>query len=177
MTRRRATGSAPAGFTLLEIVVALALLGLLVVSAQAVLTDRLAADLGLYERRGTLRDLVLDRAQEARLLFREDATLSNLPGVRSSPRSCYPSIPIRVGNQTISSQGVLVREDPVPGQRAGEFVRETFVCQARLPSGTSYREYLRVTVTACARRDWDAAAQRCPPEPRSVQTTIVVAPQ
>ena len=117
---RRAT----AGFTLLEIVVALALLGLLVVSAQAVLTDRLAADLGLYERRGTLRDLVLDRAQEVRLRYRQDATLGNLPGSRGTPRPCYPDIPIQVGAQTIRSQGVVIRDNPVAGGRAGEFVRE-----------------------------------------------------
>jgi prepilin-type N-terminal cleavage/methylation domain-containing protein len=51
------------GFTLIEILVAMVLLGFAVLGAQAVLTDRLIGDVGREDTRATGRQLVEDRLQ------------------------------------------------------------------------------------------------------------------
>lgn len=67
------------GFTLIEVLVALAVLGFAVLGAQAIVTDRLAQNVGRVDYRTTARQLVEDRLQQAQTepRYNELATLLN----------------------------------------------------------------------------------------------------
>jgi prepilin-type N-terminal cleavage/methylation domain-containing protein len=58
------SASPRAGFTLIEVLVAMALLGFAVLGAQAVVTDRLARNVGNVDQRSVARQLVEDRLQQ-----------------------------------------------------------------------------------------------------------------
>ncbi len=57
-------GGSRSGFTLIEVLVAMALLGFAMLGAQAVVTDRLARNVGRVDYRVTARQLVEDRLQQ-----------------------------------------------------------------------------------------------------------------
>lgn len=64
------------GFTLIEVVVAMTILGFAVLGLQAVVTDRLLQDVGREEARATARQLVDDRLS----LVQSEPEYAQIPG-------------------------------------------------------------------------------------------------
>ncbi len=84
---RRRPGDGQAGFTLLEVLVALVILGFVILGAQAALTATMVRDVGWQENRGRATQLAMDRLQTiqsdpvyATLATRYTATETAIPG-------------------------------------------------------------------------------------------------
>jgi prepilin-type N-terminal cleavage/methylation domain-containing protein len=63
LTRRRAR----AGFTLLEVMIAMVILGIVLISFQATAADRLLKDLGTVDRRGVAMQLAVERLRTVQM--------------------------------------------------------------------------------------------------------------
>lgn len=84
------SASARSGFTLIEVLVAMALLGFAVLGAQAVVTDRLSRNVGQVDYRSLARQLVDDRLQQVQteprynelgtLFNRTESAIATAPG-------------------------------------------------------------------------------------------------
>jgi prepilin-type N-terminal cleavage/methylation domain-containing protein len=81
------------GFTLLEVLIALVILGFVILGAQATLTGRMVADVGVQETRNRATQLALDRLHLIQadpafgtLATRYTATETNLPGATGYQR-------------------------------------------------------------------------------------------
>jgi prepilin-type N-terminal cleavage/methylation domain-containing protein len=84
---RRRPADGQAGFTLLEVLVALVILGFVIMGAQAALTATMVRDVGWQEVRGRATQLAMDRLHAiqsdpvyATLATRYEATETALPG-------------------------------------------------------------------------------------------------
>jgi prepilin-type N-terminal cleavage/methylation domain-containing protein len=96
MSRARDAGPADgrAGFTLLEVLIAMVILGLVVLGVQAAMTDRMVRDLGWQEERMMANQLAMDRIHAlqadpvyATLATRYGGVESSLPGAPGFERT------------------------------------------------------------------------------------------
>jgi prepilin-type N-terminal cleavage/methylation domain-containing protein len=95
-----------AGFTLLEVLIAMVILGFVVLGAHAIMTDRMVRDLGRQETRMRANQLALDRIHAlqsdpvyATLSARYGADESNIPNAPGFVRTTrFATTQLSVGN-------------------------------------------------------------------------------
>jgi prepilin-type N-terminal cleavage/methylation domain-containing protein len=104
------TTDSRAGFTLIEVLVSMVLLGFALMGAQALLTDRLLQNVGALDVKATALQLASDRVQIIQadpgyddLSFRYTGTETNIPGFAGfrrittlRPDSGFTSVTVRV---------------------------------------------------------------------------------
>lgn len=115
------SASSRAGFTLIEVLVAMALLGFAVLGAQAVVTDRLARNVGRVDHRSVARQLVEDRLQQVQTepRYNELTALFNRtePSPPTAPGYMRRTIVDRRADHTVVTVRVIspLRTDTVSG--------------------------------------------------------------
>lgn len=112
--RTELEGAAPArgrgGFTLLEVLIAMVILGFVILGVQAAMTDRMVRDLGWQENRLRANQLALDRIHAvqadpvyATLSARYAGTESSIPGAAGFTRTTtFTTTQLDVGNSYLT---------------------------------------------------------------------------
>jgi prepilin-type N-terminal cleavage/methylation domain-containing protein len=110
MNRRRRGRRAEEGFSLLEVLVAMVILGFVVLGAHATMTDRMVRNLGRQETRLRANQLALDRIHAlqadpvyATLSTRYPATESSIPDAPGFTRATrFTTTQLSVGNTYVT---------------------------------------------------------------------------
>lgn len=121
------TGTADGGFTLIEVIIAMALLGMVVLGGQAVLTDQLASRMVGVDERSLSRQLVEDRLHLARTEPSYSEIEGRFEGVED-PVADYPGFT----RTTVVAprQGYTIVTVEVVSHAVGDTVRGTAVIGA-----------------------------------------------